>query len=621
VTSRNASVLAQVCRSLDGLPLALELAAACTAFLDLDQIADRLDDRFRLLTEGSRVAPSRQRTLQAAVDWSHGLLGPDEQVLLRRLSVFCGGWSLEAAEVVCAGDGLERHRVLPLLRHLVDVSLVVAEEVDGGMRYRLLETIREYAARRLAEAGETAVVGQRHCDRMLTSLRRARESIILTEGLSAQQRLAAVRGLLREEDNYRTALGFCDERGHPRQGLALCSALRAFWYATGQSTEARLWLERFLPAGPPTAEGADAVTAEALYSYAEICFEQGDPVTAAPYAQAGLEAVTAVGDRGLTVHALTLLGQLALLRGDPERAAGLMAEAVRIAHLTGVLYHVGWALHAAAECAEERGRFAEAEQLFRQALSFRQRLNIPFVAATTLRGLGRLAVQRGDPALAADFFDQARTLYEQTGAQAQLIACLTESGRLAVRTGDLSTARNQLRGSLRTARDLGRRGDVANALDGFAELAAAEGAPRRARVLSGAAAGLRRRQGVVDQPGSPPSADDADDADAAEGAAMAIEEAVAFALAPEPGPAVGERGAGRRTVAVAAPPSLLSAREHEVARLLAQGLTNRGVAERLFISPGTVARHVANILAKLGLSSRTQVAVWVAEQPEQPEQG
>src|SRR5262245_42819181 len=228
VTEANAAAVVAVCRRLDGIPLAIELAAARVKALPVEKLNERLDDMFRLLTGGSRTALPRQQTLRALIDWSYDLLSPPERALLRRLSVFAGGWTLEAAEAVCVGDGIEGWEVLDLLTSLVEKSLVLYEEGEGEGRYRLLETVRQYARDRLLEAGESEAAREQHCDWFLALAEEAEPQL--------WREVAWVERLEREHDNLRTALEWC-AASSPETGLRLAGALHWFWHIRGHFTE------------------------------------------------------------------------------------------------------------------------------------------------------------------------------------------------------------------------------------------------------------------------------------------------------------------------------------------------------------------------------------------------
>ncbi|MBV9580069.1 MAG: AAA family ATPase, partial [Chloroflexi bacterium] len=314
----NAQLVAEVCRQLDGLPLALELVAARLESLGLAEVAVRLSDRFALARGDGRTRPARQRTLQAALDWSCSLLDLDELTLLRRLAVFVGGWTLEAAEAVCAGDELPAAGVADVLGRLVTKSLVVAQHVELRVRYYLLETVRTYALRQLAEAGERQSLSRQHAAFVLQLAERA-------EPMSLDAAQAA--SLEPEEGNVRAALEWTIQYQHAEVGLRLATASFSMWQHIGHYSEAGAWLERLLALSDSTM--ADATRANALTAYAQVVLLLGNFERAQTYAHAALEQHRADGDaRGIGL-ALKVLGNVALQQGDLTRAAALHTDALR----------------------------------------------------------------------------------------------------------------------------------------------------------------------------------------------------------------------------------------------------------------------------------------------------
>jgi predicted ATPase/class 3 adenylate cyclase len=349
ITEQNAAAVAQVCQQLDGLPLALELAAARVKVLSMEQLAARLSDRFRLLTGGSRSALPRQQTLRALVDWSYDLLTEPEQVLFRRLAVFAGGCTLEAAEAVCAGDGVQPGEVLEHLARLVDKSLVIAEPSPGSqVRYRLPETIRQYSAEKLGEAGEGATLRGRHRDWCLALAERT------GPGVLDPQRLA---WLEREYDNLRAALRSSIDSGQAEPGLRLAAGLCDFWYARGYSSEGCAWLAELL-ALPATTTAAMAC-ARALEWAGRLAYLQGDEL-----------------DRQRIAKSLVALGHGALRRGDALRARLLFNESLGLArdagdHLAIALCLEGLASVAVKAQPERAVRLAGAAEAVRNQLRAR----------------------------------------------------------------------------------------------------------------------------------------------------------------------------------------------------------------------------------------------------------
>ena len=275
----NASFIAQICSRLDGIPLAIELAASRANVLSLEQLAGRLDNRFRLLTGGSRTALPRQQTLRATVDWSYNLLSEFEKTLFRRLAVFVGGWSLEAAETVCNGEGIETDQVLELMSQLVNKSLVIAEDIQGETRYHTLETIRQYAREKLFETAEVESLRNRHLSYYLT-LAEAIEPIFRTA-----ERMAYKKQLEIEYGNLRAALGWSlteAEENQAEKGTRLACALVQFWDNVGYYSEGREWLDRglaLLAVGPLS---GSALYVRGLYSAGYLARFQGDATSARP---------------------------------------------------------------------------------------------------------------------------------------------------------------------------------------------------------------------------------------------------------------------------------------------------------------------------------------------------
>jgi predicted ATPase len=270
VTSRNAAAVSAICARLEGLPLAIELAAAWVRVLGVEQILERLDDTFELLVGGSRSAPSRQQTMRATMDWSYGLLAEPERVLFRRLAVFVGGWSLEAAADLCPGDTVERHELLVRLSRLVDASLVQVEDRQERARYRLLEPVRQYAHLCLSASGEVDAVRRQHAGFFLSFARRW-EADANSGGPGRQAALAALEG---ELDNLRAALHWCLEHGEAEQGISLGRALWTFWVARGLYTEGRSWMAQL--AALPDAANAPALLAVAQGIEATFVWRQGE---------------------------------------------------------------------------------------------------------------------------------------------------------------------------------------------------------------------------------------------------------------------------------------------------------------------------------------------------------
>jgi predicted ATPase/DNA-binding CsgD family transcriptional regulator len=651
LTSQNAAVVSGLCRALDGVPLAIELAAARVRALSVEQISALLTDRFRLLAEGERTAPPRQRTLRATIDWSHTLLTRPEQVLLRRLSVFAG-WTLEMAERVCTADPpqasepgrlttgdaegsaatdadlLRSPDVLDLMTALVDKSLVVVEgEALGQTRYRMLDSIREYAAERLADSGETVVAQLRLRDYVLDYAGRAMAIGMAEIRAPWSDSVDTFRRGDVDKDNLQQVLTRCLEDGDAESGLRICTGVRPYWIARGLFTHGYEWSDSFLrldaPDLPAELRGA------ALISRAQLG-QPNDPAAAAADALAGLELCRRAGESAWTAAALNLLAEADLKAGRHEAAAARLDEALEVSRSISDGWNEGYALGTQARLVAEQARLREAQRLGEEALAVMQRIDQQWGVARTLAGLGALARLRGDPRGARRYYADALPILTEIDARPEMARCLAGIGRAALDEGEVELARWHLTESLRLSQSIGTRAGVAYGLDSLATLASSQGQHSLAVRLAAAASTLREAAGFAPFAGArlerylaPARRQLGEPAVArlwTEGTLLSADEAVALALGPDPGlasapPNSTGRAAGRMNgppVAAVTPPSTLTAREHEIAALIARGMTNRAIADELFISPATVARHVANILAKLGFESRTQIAAWMA---------
>nr|CAA9217654.1 Transcriptional regulator, AfsR family [uncultured Armatimonadetes bacterium] len=459
VTRENAPAVAQVCHQLDGIPLAIELAAARVKVLPVEQIAARLGDRFRLLTGGSRTALPKHQTLRAMIDWSYNLLREKERAVLRRLAVFAGGWTLSAAEAVCECDEIEGWEALGLLGELVDKSLVLVEDADGGTaaetRYRLLETVRQYGRERLREAGEEAQVRAQHYDWCLGLARQAEAQ------LHGPAQVAWLRRLEAEHDNLRAALAACAvlPAGEDKS-LALVAALWRFWEMRSHLAEGRQRLaEALAPRGgavsQPTTDHA-----KALYGAGQLAWCQGDYEAARTCYDDCLASFRALDDRRGVATALSGLG-------DVDQA----------------------------QCDREGAR-----QRYEQSLAICREIGDQGASAGLLMDLGIVSTDHGD-------YEAARAYLEESRSTARAVENRWVSellrwafGILAVAEGDFATARASLEEALRAALDLGATWCVPYALEGLGCVAAAQEQPERAARLVGAAESVREALGVLDPP-------------------------------------------------------------------------------------------------------------------------
>ncbi len=485
----NAAAVSALCRALDGLPLAIELAAAWVRVLSVEQIAARLDGRFQLLKTRDRMAPPRQRTLRATIDWSHELLTGGERLLLRRLSVFAG-WSLDMAEEVCADDKLPADQMLDLITGLVDKSLVAVEpEVLGLTRYRMLDSIREYAADRLAESGESA---GRQLKLREYALRVAEESTAIGMGIIPAPWSARVDVFRRYDIDFGNALqvlGGCLADGDAETGLRICTALRPVWIVRGTFAEGAEWFDSFLAIDAPGQPAG--VRGPALVGRGQLALSS-DPAGARRWALEGLRLCRAAGDEFWTAAALNLLAEVALHTGRAGEAAAQAGQALALARAAGDGWNQGYALGSQAAAAAQRGNLREAQELADDAIAVLREIDQQWGIARTLLGLGDLARLRNDPAGARDRYLEALAILREIDSRPEIARCLAGLARIALDQGELTAARRHLAESIRLSHSTGSRIGVARGLEAFAALAVQAGQPATAVQLAAAAAALRQ---------------------------------------------------------------------------------------------------------------------------------
>lgn len=561
LSSQNASAVARICRRLDGLPLALQLAAAAVTVLSAEELAGRLDAGAALSPSASATTSGRQRTLRATFDWSYTLLSASEKRLFDRLSVFSDGWTLDAAQQVCEGS------VLDSLSQLVAKSLVVAEDEAGSLRFRLLQPLREYGLDHFRRSAEEPALRERHLAYFVALAQQADPQFWRA------QHATWFRRFDRELGNVRTALEWSldGDEARAESGLRLASSLWRYWDLRGHLAEAQEWVAKLLPrVSRPTGARASGLAAAGYFAVI-----QGESASGVSFAEEGLAVARQVGETSVLLDALMLCGLVRVFTGDLQRATELWGQTLALGtHATSPV-HMGASYYWQGELARIRGNPAQAKDLFEQSRIVACALGNTWSEAYSLEALGLVALGLND-------YERARSFMLQS---------------LDLRCG-LEDARG-----------------VPWSLEVLSWVAAAQGQAERAARLLGAAEGLNEAVGSSlsaawhTQHNSATAAAETQLGQTAftrawaRGRATDLLAAVAYAREP------GLKAVGDRFLAP------LSAREHQVAVLVAQGLSNRRIAEQLVISESTAHRHVANILAKLGFDTRAQIAAWAATAP------
>ncbi|WP_188195213.1 ATP-binding protein [Nonomuraea sp. SYSU D8015] len=573
ITDANRDSVAGICRRLDGIPLAIELAAVRLRAVSVQQLLTRLDDRFRLLTTGSRAAMPRQQTLRALIDWSHALCTDAERLLWSRLSVFSGGLDLEAAEHVCSGDGIAFEDVFDLVNGLVDKSVLAREEHGATVRYRLLETIRQYGRDRLRDSGEEAVLRDRHRDWYLDLATRAQRDWYGPDQVTWFARLRADHG------NLRTALDHClTTPGQAEAGLAIATALRFYWIAAGALREGRVWLDRLLATAPePTAERAKALCVNARLAVLQSDFE-----VAGKTLDECRDLGRRLGDPAVIAGAAYVGGLSALIRRDPESAVTLLGEAAEGNRAAGDEMGLVNSLMYLATAHSLLGHSDQATAQFKECLAICDTRHEHWFRSYTLWVFGIEIWRQGDTARAVEMEREAIRLKQPFDDRLGIALCVEALAWMAA--GDATDRAAVLLGASQESwRSFG--GPLFGYLSGYHDTAETV---------------ARERLG-----------EDAFEAAFRKGTELSGDEVLAYAM-----------GRDARPVKRAAPePSPLTRRETEIAQLVAQGLSNKEIAAKLVIAQRTAEAHVEHILCKLGFNSRTQIAAWVAEQASSPPGG
>jgi len=605
LTEANAEAIAEICVRLDGLPLALELAAARAKVLSPQAMLARLEHRLQLLSGGAQDLPARQQSLRSAIEWSYALLDADEQRLFRRLGVFVGGCSLEAAEAMGSLPGEPPLEAFNSTASLVDKSMLrSAEEANGAPRFAMLETIREYALEQLEASGEAGAVRRAHAEHFVALTESAEGQLTGPEQAVWLGRLEA------DHDNIRAALQWALDGGSGNVALRLSGALWRFWFWRGHMSEGRRWLDRALTvSGQPD----PAARVKALTGAGFLAANQSDYRRAEALCGEGLQLAQQLNDKPSLALALFGLAHTANWGRDYARARSLFEQSLALYRelndawgIAVALAYLGNVLYFQADYDTARLHFDEALRLFREQ---HQVWGIGF----TLYGRGLAALGQRDNAAARRYLEESSTILRRIGDHRGLIRVNAGLGRVALDANHLIEARAQILEALTLAREVGDQWSATVCLDTLAGVCARGRRPDVAARLLGSAEALRERLGAV----LPPAMSELRDRDLplaraqlsepefarwwAEGRTLTLDEAVREF----------ESAKIIETAKTAA--GHLTAREIEVLRLVADGLTDPQIAERLVLSIRTVNAHLRSIYNKLDVNTRTAAAKWAME--------
>jgi predicted ATPase/DNA-binding CsgD family transcriptional regulator len=612
MTEENAEAVAKLCRKLDGIPLAIELASARLNVLALDQINGMLEDHFELPFSGAHAVLSHHRSLRAAVDWSFDLLTPSEKSLFVRLSVFAGGCSLEAVEIICNYDDVERGQVLKLLSSLVDKSLVVAHTLLGSeARYSLLETIRLYAKEKMIASDEWTVIRDRHLNYFVQKTGEALPK------LSGPYQVLWLDWLEGEYDNIRAALAWSIESGQIEKGLRITNAIYSFWTIRDYAGEGLEWVEQLLAKADEKI--SPVVHANALAYAAFLSGFRGNILEQIRYGKdAGvISSAVADSDKQALAWALTAEAFGRRAAGDYQAEFAINKRIIQLQKELGNRYFLGIVLSTASFTAMSLGEYEEAHAMLDEALPILRELGNPYRVAMALNFSGDLARCERDYQRAQTYYEESIALLRELEAPRDLASLLQNLGHTCLHLGDIERASALFKDSIDIQVAQRNIPGTAACLIGFAALAVSYRLPEAAARLLAA----------VDEIGGPlvtstwaatrleydhnlalvkdsltrPEYE----VEEAEGRKMAIDEAVHYAqdiLAK----AAAAHKIRKRDLG-------LTVREREVAALIGQGKSNDEIAKDLMVSKRTIETHIANIRSKLGFVQRTQIVRWAIE--------
>jgi predicted ATPase/DNA-binding CsgD family transcriptional regulator len=659
LTNQNAEAVTLICQRLDGLPLAIELAAARVHVLSVQQIADRLNDRFALLTGGNRTALiPRHQTLRTTMDWSYDLLSKQEQALFRRLSVFAGGFELEAVEAICSGDDVKVKDVLDLLSHLIDKSLVmvVSRESDVA-RYRLLETIRQYADERLKENHETENLRQHHASFFLELAERAKPELT-----GPDQKLWFER-LDREKDNSRSAFNWL-LKNEVEAAARLASGLFWYWHTYTLWSEGREWYDRLLKSGILPDESQPLTTAmraqilyeagwiaademdtsqsqvlseQSLALYRELRDKRGvalvlNTLSWLIYYQSDFSKAKALAEESLNLYkeveykskyenVLNLLGNIARAQGYYDESINYHREVIKLSTETGDKASAASAVSLCGYTAWLQGNLAEAKKLTEQGLKLSREVNLEWTVADNLTGLGDIACVQGDYQEASKLYDESNLIWERVGKPRERGSTVFSQGWLARVQGNHTQAIEFFKEALMLWREVGDKRHMVECLEGIAGVCTDLGKAEFSAKLMGAAEIIREE---TNSP-LPPVYSANYDRDVVmiraqlgetkfikvwvEGRALKMEQTIEEAMQITS----TQKSSVPFIAQPADSPERLNERELEILRLIARGLSNHEIANQLVLAVSTVKWYINNIFGKLHVGNRTQAVARARE--------
>jgi len=663
VTNATAPAVAEICVRLDGLPLAIELAAARSKVLPPQALLARLGQRLAVLTSGARDVPERQKTLRNTIEWSYLLLDAYEQQLFRRLSVFVGGCTLEAVETVCAALGDAMPSVLDGVASLIDKNLLLqTAQEEEELRLTMLETIREYGLERLSSSGEWEATQQAHADYYLWLAEEVEPH------LWGPGQIRWLERLEQEHDNLRAALRWFVGQGASKQSiekaLLLGAALRSFWMIRGYYSEGRTFLEQALA----RSEGIETtVRAKGLWAATTMANFQGDNDRAEALSQESLALHRQLGDRRGIAYALYYLGGLSAFRGDLAAARSLEEEALALRREVGNKQDIAWSLYYLAGLVSKQGEYSRARALVEESLAlFRELGNIRGIAVSLISLAWMLFVSQSDSVTIPSLLEEGIVLRKELDDKESITDSFILSGELALSQGDTSTAHSLAEEGVVLTREIGNRLNTAQSLAFLAKVIAFQGDQAAARAMYEESLALAKagnskwhiRRGLEGLAGVLASQGDLVWAARLWGAAEALRDAMGTPIAPvyranyersvaaardqlgeqvfttawaegrtmTPERVLGAQGraavstqtsAGQAAITNMKPSRTylagLTTREVEVLRLVAQGLSDVQVAAHLVISPRTVNAHLTSIYNKLGVDSRTAATRYALE--------